>query len=165
MQQSRMIFLITVSLSTDKWRKGAVTPTTYLSGNWFRTSWNVSSSAQLDSSCNLVWMLKSGIPSMFVSSIGKSKRAHTNKCYMFLGSGQQYINARAIHRSNLWKSPLFNFLTSCNKVKELLVPCIIFLAAASKYKVKNSLSGPPASNAGFPIITIRISLRLDFNWC
>ena len=100
---------------------------------------------------------------MFPSSIGRSKREHTNDSCMFLGPGQPYINARAISRPNLSKSPLFNFLTSCNKVKELLVPYIIFPAAASNYNVKNSLSGPPASNAGSPIKTIRIGLRLDFN--
>ena len=92
-----------------------------------------------------------------------SKRAHTNNSSIFLGPGEPYINARAINRPNPSKSPLFNFLTSCNKVTELLVPCIIFLAAVSKYNVKNSLSRPSTSNAGSPIKTIRIGLRLDFN--
>ena len=82
---------------------------------------------------------------------------------MFLGPGQPYINARAINRPNLSKSPLLNFLTSCNKVRELLVPYIIILAAASKYIGKNSLSGSPASNAGSPTKAIQIGLRLVFN--
>ena len=100
---------------------------------------------------------------MFPSSIGRSKKVHTNDYGMFLGPRQPCINARGINGPNLSKSPLFNFLKSCNKVKDLLVPCIIFLAAASKYNVKNSLSGHPASNAGSPIKTIGIGLRLDFN--
>ena len=100
---------------------------------------------------------------MFPSSIARSKKAHINDSYMFLGPGQPCINARTINRPNLSKSLLLNFLASCNKVKVLLVPCIIFLAAASKYNVKNSLSGLPVSNAGSPIKTIRIGLRLDFN--
>ena len=100
---------------------------------------------------------------MFPSSIGRSKRAHTNDSCMFLGPGQPYINARAINKPNHSKSPLFIFLTSCCKVKELLVPCIIFLAAASMHNVKNSLSGTRASNAGSLIKTIRVGLRLDFN--
>ena len=100
---------------------------------------------------------------MFPSSIGRSKREHNNDSCMFLGPGQPYIIARAINKSNFSKSPLFNFLTSCNKVKELLVPRIIFLAAASKYNQKNSLSGPTALNAASSIKTIRIGLRLDFN--
>ena len=153
-----------IFISRERSRKGVVTPIVYLSGNSFRTFWNVSSSAQLDSSCNLVWISKSEISSIFPSSIGRSKKVHTNDYCMFLGPGQPYFNARAINRPNLSKSPLFNFLVSCNKVKDLLVPCIIFLAAASKCNVKNSLSGPPASNAGSPIKTVGIGLRLDFNW-
>ena len=129
-----------IFISRERWRKGVVTPIVYLSGNSFRTFWNVSSSAQLDSSCNLVWISKSGISSMFPSSIGRSKKVHTNDYGMFLGPRQPCINARGINGPNLSKSPLFNFLKSCNKVKDLLVPCIIFLAAASKCNVKNPLN-------------------------
>ena len=75
---------------------------------------------------------------MFPLSIGRSKKVHTNDYCMFLGPGQPHINARAINRPNFSKSLLFNFLTSCNNVKNLLVPCIIFLAAASKYTEKFS---------------------------
>ena len=92
----------------------------------------------LDSPYNLVGISKSGISSMFPSSIGSCKRAHTIDYCIFLGPGQPYISARATSKPNLSKSPLFNFLTSWNKVKDLLVPCIIFLAAASKCIVKNS---------------------------
>ena len=64
-------------------------------------------------------------------------KGHTPYC-IFLGPGQPYISTRATSKPNLSKSPLFTFLTSCNKVKDLLLPCIIFLAAASKCIVKNS---------------------------
>ena len=37
-----------IFISREKSRKGVVTPIVYLSGNSFRTFWNVSSSAQLD---------------------------------------------------------------------------------------------------------------------
>ena len=158
------IFNYGIFISREIKKRCSNTHCIYLSGNSFRTFWNVSSSAQLDSSCNLVWISKSGISSMFPSSICRSKKVHTNDYCMFLGLGQPYINARAINRRNLSKSPLLNFLKPCNKVKDLLVPCIIFLAAASKYNVKNALSGPPASNAVSPIKTIGIGLRLDFNW-
>ena len=158
------IFNYGIFISREIKKRCSNTHCIYLSGNSFRTFWNVSSSAQLDSSCNLVWISKSGISSMFPSSIGRPKKVHTNHSCVFLRPGQPYINAGAINRPNLSKSPLFNFLTSCNKVKDLLVPCIIFLAVASKCNVKNSLSGPPASNAGSPIKTIGIGLRLDFNW-
>ena len=66
------------------------------SGNAFRAFWNVSSSAQLDSSCNLIWISKYGISPMFSSLIDRSKRAHTNDSCVFLGPEQPYINARAI---------------------------------------------------------------------
>ena len=92
----------------------------------------------LDSPYNLVGISKSGVSSMFPLSIGSCKRAHTIDYCIFLVPGQLYISARATSKPNLSKSPLFNFLTSCNKVKDLLVPCIIFLAAASKCIVKNS---------------------------
>ena len=108
-QQRWMIILITVSLSQDRWRKGTVTAIVYLSWNSFRAFWNISSSAQLGSSCYLVWISKSGISSIFPSSIGRSKRAHTNDSYMFFGPGQPHINTSAINRPNLSKSPLLNF--------------------------------------------------------
>ena len=92
----------------------------------------------LDSPYNLVGISKSGISSMFPSLIGSCKRAHTIDYCIFLGPGQPYISTRATSKPNLSKSPLFTFLTSCNKVKDLLLPCIIFLAAASKCIVKNS---------------------------
>ena len=68
-QQWWMIFLIMVSFSRDRWRKGAVTPIEFILKNLFRTFWNVSSSVQIDSSCNLVWISKSAIPFMFPSFV------------------------------------------------------------------------------------------------
>ena len=156
-----MIFLITVSLSADRLRKDVVTSILYISGNSEHLEMCLH---QHNLTILVIWFEYQILEHvLFPSSTGRPKRAHTNDSWIFLGPGQPYINARAINRPNLSKPILFNFLTSCNKVNELLVPCIIFLAAASKYNVKNCLIRPHISDPGSPIKTIRIGLRLDFN--
>ena len=72
----------------------------------------------------------------------------------FLDQGKHTLMLEQLINQTSQSHHCLFFLMSCNQVKELLILCIMFLIAASKYNVKNSLSGPPASNEGSPIKTI-----------
>ena len=155
-QQWRMLFLITVYLSVDRWRKGAVTPIFIfkeIHSEDFEMHLHLYNLIVL-----VIWFKYQNLQFLLCFHHQLAGLAIL-ACFLCQCN---HINARAINRPNLSKSSLFNFLTPCNKLKELLVPCMIFLAAKALYNVRNSW--PPASNTGSPRKTIGIGLRPNFDW-
>ena len=152
-----------IFISRERSRKGVVTPIVCLSGNSFRTFWNVSSSAQLDSF--VIWFEYQNLEYLlyFHHQLTGPKRYTPTiiACFWEQDNGilmlEQLIDqtSQSHHCSVFWRHQSKGSVgtlhhISCSSIE---VQC-----------EKLSLSGPPASNAGSPIKTIGIGLRLDFNW-